>query len=132
MKYLATATGLQIVIADERETLESVPADDEIRVWTIPLDASYPPALALFQCLTDDEKVRADRYKVARAQHQFVTARGRLRQLLGQCLGISPVDVPIEYNGAGKPRLPDDAFGIHFNVSHTVGLAVIAFARRPV
>ncbi len=108
------------------------PAADEVRVWVVPLDAPPVAAEMLLACLTPDERARADRYKVARARHQFVTGRGLLRRLLGECLGVDPVEVPFAYTGAGKPFLPDTGAGLHFNVTHTDGLALLALARRPV
>jgi len=108
------------------------PAPEEVRVWVVRLDAPPVAVGELFGCLTTDERERAERYKVAKARHQFVTGRGLLRRLLGECLGIAPPEVPITFTGAGKPVLADAARGLHFNVTHTDGLALIALARRPV
>jgi 4'-phosphopantetheinyl transferase len=105
---------------------------DEVRVWVVSLDAPPGETSDLFDRLTSDERSRAERYKLATVRRQFVTARGLLRQLLGGHLGIAPRDVPISYTGAGKPVLADVAANLHFNVTHTDGLALIALARRPV
>jgi 4'-phosphopantetheinyl transferase len=105
---------------------------DEVRVWVVRLDAPPAPIEELSGCLTADERERAERFKVAKARQQFVTARGLLRRVLGGCLGVPPLEVPITYTGAGKPVLRDDAAGVHFNVTHTDGLALLALARRPV
>lgn len=106
------------------------PAEGEVRVWVVPLQ--YPPAdeAALLACLTPEEHERAARYKVARPRHQFVTGRGLVRQILGTCLGVRPADVPITYTGAGKPVL--DGGALHFNVTHTDAVALLAVATRPV
>jgi 4'-phosphopantetheinyl transferase len=108
------------------------PAADEVRVLVVPLDA--PPAhyAELFEYLTDDERTRAARYKVEPPRRQFVIGRGLLRRLLANCLGLPAREVPISYNGAGKPLLADSAAGLHFNVTHTDGLALIALSRRAV
>src|SRR5262245_26972367 len=111
---------------------EPTPAADEVRVWVVPLDAPPVASDELLACLTSDEQSRAERYNVAHARQQFVIGRGLLRRLLGHCLGVDPVEVAINYSGAGKPVLADTSTGLHFNVTHTNGLALLALARRPV
>lgn len=86
---------------------------------------------ALPDLLTDAERARAAKFRLPRVQEQFVATRGRLRTLLGQTLGIEPIRVPLLIAEGGKPHLPDE-FGLHFNVSHTEGLAVFAFSRSRV
>ena len=108
------------------------PRANEVRIVTVPLDAPPVPVAELRSCLTQEEQVRADRYKVESPRRQFVIGRGVLRLILGRYLGIAPREVPITYNANGKPILPEPAAELHFNVSHTDGLAVIALARRPV
>jgi 4'-phosphopantetheinyl transferase len=103
-----------------------------VRIWVVPLDAQEVALEELLCNLTDDERTRAERYKVANARQQFVTGRGLLRRLLAEQLGLAPVAVPITYTGAGKPVLADASSGLHFNVSHTDGLALIALCSRPV
>src|SRR5262245_9610486 len=78
-------------------------APGEVRVWVVPLDRPPCAESELLPHLTADEHARADRYKVGKARHQFVTGRGLLRRLLGEALGVAPADVPIAYVGSGKP-----------------------------
>jgi 4'-phosphopantetheinyl transferase len=61
-------------------------------------------------------------------REQFIAGRGLLRRLLARCLGMPPHAVPITYILNGKPVLAGGA--LHFNVSHTNGLALIALAHR--
>src|SRR5438874_7936137 len=119
------------VVAGSFARATEPPAADEVRVWVVRLDA--PPAAAdeLLTNLTADERERAARYRAEAARRQFITARGLLRRLLGECLGVAPAEVPITYTGAGKPVLAA-ASGLHFNVTHTDNLALLALARRPV
>lgn len=104
--------------------------EGEVRVWVVPLPHPADHEPALLACLTPEERERAARYKVAKPRHQFVTGRGLLRQLLGAHLGVAPPDVPVTYTGAGKPVL--DGGALHFNVTHTDAVALIALAARPV
>jgi 4'-phosphopantetheinyl transferase len=102
---------------------------DEVRVCIISLDSPPHPIEELHACLTPEECERAARYKIAKPRHQFVTGRGLLRQILGRCLGLRPSEVPITYTGAGKPVLAEGP--LHFNVTHTDSLALIALGNRP-
>lgn len=104
--------------------------DDEVTVCVLQLDASVAAFEELYSSLTDEERSRADRYRVASARCQFVTTRATLRRILGAHLGVPPQDVPIGHTGAGKPVIA--GADIHFNVTHTEGLALIALARQPV
>jgi 4'-phosphopantetheinyl transferase len=82
-------------------------------------------ARPFFPLLTDDERTRAERFRLARVRDQFVAARGQLRALLGRYLGLEPRAVPVLYADGGKPHLPA-GYPLHFNLSHTDGLAVFA------
>jgi 4'-phosphopantetheinyl transferase len=106
------------------------PAADEVHVWVA--DPGRPPAdpAELAAALTPDERDRASRYRGARVREQFVVCRGLLRRVLGGYLGTDPRAVPITYEGAGKPVLAGPV--VHFNLSHTDGLAVIAVGPRRV
>jgi len=103
----------------------------QVHVWRISLDT--PPAVreSLWQTLSADEKERAGRYRFARDRQAFITRRGRLRFILGSYLGLDPASLRFSYNPYGKPAIhPEVAAPICFNLSHSQGLALLAFARQ--
>ena len=106
------------------------PRGDDVHVWVVPLDA--PPVLPaeLFADLIPAEQERAARYRAAKVREQFVIGRGLLRRVLGGHLGVHPHAVPIIYSDGGKPVLACGS--LHFNLTHTDGLALIATATRRV
>lgn len=108
------------------------PGADEALAWVVDLTRPPVPFDALFERLIPPERTRADRYRPARNRDQFVIGRGLLRGLLGAYLGTEPCAVPLTYLSSGKPtlELPDPP--LHFNVTHTDGVLVIAAARRRV
>jgi 4'-phosphopantetheinyl transferase len=114
----------------------AAPGADEVLVWVI--DLARPPVdpVELFRDLTAEEQTRALRYMAARPREQFVIGRGLLRRVLGGCLGVGPTAVPIAYLRSGKPVLGEGVAlaesSLHFNVTHTEGVAVLALARRRV
>ncbi len=105
---------------------------DEIRVVVVPLENAPTQFNELLEVLIDEERERADRFRVEKPRVQFVITRGLLRLTLGKILGIAPRNVPIGYAGAGKPVLENNFSDLHFNVTHTDGLALIALARRAI
>lgn len=102
------------------------PAAGECHVWVVDLDRPPLPADVLATALTDDERARAARYRMGEVRDQFTLARGALRRLLGGYLGTPPERVPIVVTAGGKPEL--DGGGLHFNLTHTAGLALVAVA----
>jgi 4'-phosphopantetheinyl transferase len=73
--------------------------------------------------LTADERARAaDRRDGA----TWAVARGALRALLGERLGVAPERVRLAAGPHGKPEVPGAA--LRFNLSHSGELAVIALA----
>lgn len=102
------------------------PGDGECHVWRFPLRADA----AFRGWLTPSERKRADRYKIARPREQFVAARGNLRQLLARYLGVRPDAVELVQEPDGKPALCGAE--LHFNVSHSGELGLIAVSPRRV
>jgi 4'-phosphopantetheinyl transferase len=101
------------------------PAPDEIHVWSVDLDR---PVGALGVTLSEDELLRAAAFKVPDAGPRFVAARSALRTLLGRYLQHDPATLRFATSKNGKPRLDHPPSSLHFNVTHsgTVGLIAIA------
>jgi len=103
-------------------------AADEAHVLFAKPNELPRPLAELAALLTPDERDRADRYKAGTVREQFVASRGLLRLVLAERLGTAPHAVPIAYILNGKPVLACGS--LHFNVSHTHGLMMIAIAGR--
>lgn len=73
------------------------------------------------------ERARAERFLVPQAKLQFVATRACLRSLLSRYLKIPADRISIETSGDGKPVLTEDS--LHFNVSHSGDLALLAVSR---
>jgi 4'-phosphopantetheinyl transferase len=101
----------------------------DVHVWGA--SVAEAPAEALADRLSADEHVRASRFHFERDQRAFVSTRGILRGLLGRYLVEDPSRIVFAYRSRGKPYLPSEAGGggLRFNVSHSGGLALFAFAR---
>jgi 4'-phosphopantetheinyl transferase len=100
-------------------------------VWLISL---APTAETLDWCgkvLSESEHTRARRFRFDRHRHAFILARGWLRHLLGTHAGRPPATIEFASNEFGKPSLtPSTSPAIHFNLSHSDPLALIAFTHQ--
>jgi 4'-phosphopantetheinyl transferase len=101
---------------------------DIVNVWVRTLQASSAIESACYEVLTSEERERAARYRVGRPRNDFILTRGTLRSLLARYVGMTPQGLSFRYSEYGKP-IVDGPFDLRFNVSHTDGLALIAFAR---
>lgn len=104
---------------------------DEVHVWRAALDVTGPCLSLLRDTLSADEHARAGRFVFPRDRDHFIAGRGVLRRLLGRYLSRDPSRLSFHYLAAGKPTLLRDVSEdeLHFNVSHSHGLALFAFAR---
>lgn len=103
-------------------------AEDEIAIWKTILERETSDLATLQETLSEHEKERASRFHFARDRDHFIVARGTLKSLLGQYLGIPARSVRFRYGAQHKPALDTDTPSIDFNISHTQNMAVFAFA----
>lgn len=94
-----------------------------VDVWIADLDA--PMREGAPSILSADERMRAGRFRFDVHRHRYVQCRALLRRRLAEMLGTDAAAIAFRYNEHGKPELDD----IHFNVSHSDNLAVIAVSR---
>lgn len=106
--------------------------DGTIEVLAAPLEASQATFEGLWPLLSANERTRANRFLAERHRRDYAVGRARLRQLLGERLGAAPDAVEIIEAEHGKPALGGiwASSGLRFNLSHSGGLAVYAFALR--
>lgn len=93
--------------------------------------ADVPDLHAYRAVLSDDERRRADAYRIAEARATFTLARGLLRIELAKRLECPAVDIAFDVRPSGKPDLRPAALrpDWRFSVSHTGPHVALAFAR---
>jgi 4'-phosphopantetheinyl transferase len=106
-------------------------AGGEIHVWATTLALSPEQLQKNLPTLSVEELARAKRFKFDVHRNRFIAGRGALRAILGKTLGASPATLRFEYQTNGKPELAGEfaSAGIHFNVTHTEDLALVAVTR---
>jgi 4'-phosphopantetheinyl transferase len=84
----------------------------------------------MIEVLDDEERDRANRFRVDAARHRFLAAHIMLRCALGQHLGRLPGELRFRTSVRGKPSLDltDDGPTPYFNLSHSGDIAVVAIA----
>ncbi len=101
---------------------------DIVNAWSRSLQVAPFVERACYELLSAEEKERVARFRKERPRKEFILTRGTLRCLAAAYLGASPLDLSFRYSEYGKPIL-DGPGDLHFNVSHTDGLALIAFVK---
>jgi 4'-phosphopantetheinyl transferase len=105
-----------------------------VQLWFAPVAASYDAArLAAYETLLKgDELARWRRFHYAVDRQRFLVGRAFMRTVLAECLGHpDPASLQFSYTAHGKPELAGPHAGkLHFNLSHTDALLVLAVDRR--
>ncbi|MGH2537950.1 MAG: 4'-phosphopantetheinyl transferase family protein [Candidatus Promineifilaceae bacterium] len=104
-------------------------AAGEIHVWRLELPAEAGAANPYRPLLAPADLARLERLTPA-ATPSFIASRAVLRCLLGRYAGRRPAGLTFGVDAAGKPVLEGD-FEMHFNLSHSARLALLAFGVSP-
>ena len=94
----------------------------EVHLWRARLDA-MPELQAV---LSPAESIRAARFHFDRDRLRYIAGRGILRHVLAGYLGIGPQDVCFVTGPYGKPALDGLDTSLHFNLSHSDDLMLLA------
>ena len=105
---------------------------DEVHIWQINLDQPDSMVQELTQVLSAHELTRAKRFYFEQDRRRFIVGRSQLRFILGRYLDCEPDSVQFCYGPNGKPALVSHSNAqrntLHFNLSHSQGLALCALA----
>jgi 4'-phosphopantetheinyl transferase len=87
-------------------------------------------ARACERLLSEDERVRLERFKFDRHRREYLATRGVGRTALSAYAEVAPEDWRFEAGEHGKPAIASDmvgrAMGLSFNLSNSLGLVVCA------
>lgn len=103
----------------------------DVHVWKVPVEDFRPFIPQFIKILSPEERSRSERIRLEQNRKRWIAARGILRDLLGRYLRVEPPRVKLSYTPRGKPFVenPDSKSRIRFNLSHSKGLALYAFAK---
>lgn len=105
-------------------------AADEVHLWSCRLDRSTRELGRLEGVLSAEENARAERLRRPLDRARWTIARATLRQVLSRYLPGEPGELRFRTGARGKPALSrEDRCGVHFNLSHSEDLLLLAIAR---
>jgi 4'-phosphopantetheinyl transferase len=99
----------------------------EIHLWRVDLDRNTSAFPVLKPILSLEERRKADRFRLDLDHRRYILARGTLRTILARYLKTEPGELVFRCGPKGKPELASHA--VHFNASHSHGLALYAISR---
>jgi 4'-phosphopantetheinyl transferase len=101
-------------------------SDGEVHVWSASLTLADFELEAMRAVLSRDEILRSERSPLMQERNRFTAGRGLLRHVLAQYLDIQAQEIQFTYGHAGKPYLVANPLNIHFNISHSGDVALVA------
>jgi 4'-phosphopantetheinyl transferase len=106
--------------------------EDEVHLWQVDLALVAKAEQRWEGILSADERARAARFHFAQDRQYFTATRALLRMVLGSYVDGDPKALVFRYSEKEKPSLasPRSASRVEFNVSHSGGVAMLAFARE--
>jgi 4'-phosphopantetheinyl transferase len=106
--------------------------ETDLHIWRASLHLSRKRFVTLASTLESHEWERANQFRHERDRFEFVAARGVLKDILSRYLGRNASMLRMSYGENGKPMLKPTVGSaiLHFNLSHSHGVAVIAVSRN--
>ena len=101
-----------------------------LQVWSATLDRPATAVHDYRRLLSSDERARALRFHFEHDAARYIVGRAILRLLTAQYLGREPASLHFSYGAHDKPMLADVGVELQFNVAHSDGLVLVAFARQ--
>lgn len=105
-----------------------------VDVWRASLDMPASEVARLGNLLSEEERNRASLFKKEIDRARYIAGRTTLRILIGEYTSIPPGLIRLHDLPGGKPALEaaHDFPQIHFNASHSGGIALFAFSDQEV
>lgn len=106
--------------------------DDEVHIWI-----SYPRIICdplmldrYYELMSDEERARQQRYKLAKDKHNALITRALARTTLSCYLGIEPKRLIFSKSAKGKPEIIKPPIPLRFNLSHSSNMIVCAVSLK--
>jgi 4'-phosphopantetheinyl transferase len=116
------SSGLDFLPAPEHPDLRR----GEVHVWRLDLDDGRWPGP---EHLPVGERERAASFLREQIEARWTASRWGLREVLARYLGQSPEEIELAEDKRGKPRLAQEPPPLHFNLSHSAALALVAISQ---
>lgn len=105
----------------------------EVHAWVIDLEHCSKPGVIDLKVLSEEERVRANRFKTSDPSAMYTASHWALRTLIGKYLQLSAEKIQFTRNKFGKPFLDHSINSINsplfFNLAHSGNVAFIGLMR---
>ena len=104
----------------------------EVKVVYVDLSANLAREAIAFNHLDEQERERAQKFRVVENRRQFLLCRAALRANLCELVGCSNSSLHFTALRNEKPKalVGDQPIDLEFSVSHTIGHGLLAFAKH--
>lgn len=101
------------------------------QIWSAATSDFIADLTVFDKLLSEDERVRARRFRLRRDADRYVVARGILRVMLDRYCMTDPAQIRFAYGPHGRPSMLANPTSehIYFSVSHSDDLVLYAFSR---
>jgi len=99
----------------------------EVQIWSMKAIEDNKLLDGFTKLLSEDEILRADKYRFEKDRSVYITAKFLLRSMLGKYVGKNPKEITFEYSKFAKPFYLQNA-EVDFNVSHSGNQIIIGFS----
>jgi 4'-phosphopantetheinyl transferase len=103
---------------------------DEVHLWAWPLKTVSEDLPAHIEILEPAELERMHRFHFAQDREHYAVAHANLRRILGGYLHQPAKEISFRANRFGKPELAGNGSSLHFSLSHSKSIAVLAVAQE--
>jgi 4'-phosphopantetheinyl transferase len=102
---------------------------NDVHVWRVKLNQTDGRIQQLQQILSDDERLRAERFHFDRDRRRFIVSQGMLRLIIGEYIDVEPSLLQFYSGHRGKPYLSHSLGNDppQFNLAHSKEIALYAF-----
>ncbi|TNF35235.1 MAG: 4'-phosphopantetheinyl transferase superfamily protein [Gammaproteobacteria bacterium] len=106
--------------------------DNEAHIWLFHLNTTPPGIKRFYPLLSLDEKERSERFVDFMHRKRFIASHGFLRSVLALYMDIPAEELVFRKGNNGKPYLDmnNEQTAIHFNLSHSQHLAMVAVCKQ--
>jgi 4'-phosphopantetheinyl transferase len=103
-------------------------APEEVHLWAWHLEPVPVGLAAHIELLDQEELRRLNSFRFAQDRGRYAVAHANLRRILAGYRDCPPADICFRANRFGKPELADESSSLHFSLSHSQCIAVLAVA----
>lgn len=101
---------------------------NEVHCYIANIDNGLHKLQGYLSILSEDEIIKANKFKFLIDKNRFIVSRGILRKISGHYLNQDPREVVFKYGKYGKPMYRDIQ-NLNFNISHSGNMVVLGFVR---